>query len=304
MSFGALSANAVLALNKGAALGGFAHGTGEGGLSEYHLRHGGDLIWDIGTGSFGCRTEDGEFAPSEFADKAAHERIKCLSLKISQGAEPGIGGVLPGSKVNAEVARIREVPQGRTIISPPSHRTFATPRELVLFLARRREPAGGKPTGFKLCVGSRREFLSVCKAMPANALVGCGLRDRIKIGASGKVATGADMVKRPAQGADYTNAARAMMRAVVASRHSAATPTPAPSVWRARIRAGAGPWTSVTSPRACTGSSGRPWTARPALPGLHGSPGPGRPAALDAAAADRSAHRPVVRGALRLAASR
>lgn len=157
-------------MNKGAALGGFAHDTGEGGLCEYHLRHGGDLLWEIGTGSFGCRTEDGECAPSEFADKAAHERITCLSLKRSQGARPGTGGVLPGSKVNAEIARIRAVPQGRTIISPPSHRTFATPRELVLFLARRREPAGGKPTGCKLCVGARREFLSVCKARPAEGV--------------------------------------------------------------------------------------------------------------------------------------
>ncbi|SOE15749.1 Glutamate synthase domain-containing protein 2 [Streptomyces sp. 2323.1] len=254
MSFGSLSANAVLALNKGAAMGGFAHDTGEGGLSEYHLRHGGDLIWEIGTGYFGCRTADGEFAPSEFAEKAAHEHIRCISLKISQGAKPGIGGVLPGGKVNAEIARVREVPQGRTVQSPPYHRTFSTPRGLVHFLARMRELAGGKPVGFKLCVGSRRQFLSVCKAMREegvtpdflvvdgaeggtgaaplefadhlgaplteglitvhNALVGCGLRDRIKIGASGKVATGADMVKRLVQGADYTNAARAMMMAV------------------------------------------------------------------------------------------
>ncbi|MFG2138383.1 FMN-binding glutamate synthase family protein [Streptomyces sp. NPDC048650] len=254
MSFGSLSANALLALNHGAAMGGFAHDTGEGGLSEYHLRHGGDLVWEIGTGYFGCRTGNGEFAPSEFADKAAHEHIKCVSLKLSQGAKPGIGGVLPGGKVSSEIARVREVPQGRTVVSPPYHRTFSTPRELVRFLARMRELAGGKPTGFKLCVGSRAQFLSVCKAMLAegvtpdfiivdgaeggtgaappefadhlgsplteglitvhNALVGCGLRDRIKIGASGKVATGADVVKRLVQGADYTNAARAMMMAV------------------------------------------------------------------------------------------
>ncbi|MEU9497130.1 FMN-binding glutamate synthase family protein [Streptomyces sp. NPDC048196] len=254
MSFGSLSANAILALNRGAALGGFAHDTGEGGLSEYHLRHGGDLVWEIGTGYFGCRTAQGAFSPSEFADKAAHDSIKCVSLKLSQGAKPGIGGVLPGDKVSAEIARVREVPEGRTVTSPPYHRAFSTPRELVRFLARMRALASGKPTGFKLCVGSRRQFLAVCKAMLQegitpdfiivdgaeggtgaaplefadhlgaplteglitvhNALVGCGLRDRIKIGASGKVATGADMVKRMIQGADFTNAARAMMMAV------------------------------------------------------------------------------------------
>ncbi len=254
MSFGSLSANAVLALNRGAALGGFAHDTGEGGLSEYHLRPGGDLVWEIGTGYFGCRTGDGDFDPGKFADKAGHDNVKCLSLKLSQGAKPGIGGVLPGGKVNAEIARVRDVPQGRTVISPPYHRVFSTPRELVRFIARMRELSGGKPVGFKLCVGSRRQFLAVCKAMLAegvtpdfivvdgseggtgaaplefadhlgtplteglitvhNALVGAGLRDRIRIGASGKVATGADIVKRLLQGADYTNAARAMMFAV------------------------------------------------------------------------------------------
>lgn len=254
MSFGSLSANAILALNTGAARGGFAHDTGEGGLSEYHLRPGGDLVWEIGTGYFGCRTRDGGFDEREFKDKAAQDAVKCVSLKLSQGAKPGIGGVLPGAKVNAEIARVRDVPQGQTVISPPYHRVFATPRELVRFVARMRELAGGKPAGFKLCLGSRRQFLAVCKAMLAenvtpdfivvdgaeggtgaaplefadhvgmplteglitvhNALVGVGLRDRIRLGASGKVATGADMVKRMVQGADYTNAARAMMFAV------------------------------------------------------------------------------------------
>jgi glutamate synthase domain-containing protein 2 len=254
MSFGALSSNAILALNRGAALGGFAHDTGEGGLSEYHLRAGGDLIWEVGTGYFGCRTTDGDFDPGAFADKAAQDAVKCVSLKLSQGAKPGIGGVLPGSKVNAEIARVREVPVGQTVISPPYHRVFSTPRELVRFVARMRELAGGKPTGFKLCVGSRREVLALCKAMADegvtpdfivvdgseggtgaaplefadqlgtplteglitvhNALVGTGLRERIRLGASGKVATGADIVKRLLQGADYTNAARAMMFAV------------------------------------------------------------------------------------------
>ncbi|MFJ6382583.1 FMN-binding glutamate synthase family protein [Kitasatospora sp. NPDC092039] len=254
MSLGSLSANAVLALNTGAALGGFAHDTGEGGLSEYHLRPGGDLVWEIGTGYFGCRTPDGDFDAARFADKAAHPHVKCVSLKLSQGAKPGIGGVLPGPKVNAEIAAVRGVPQGRTVVSPPYHRVFSTPRELVRFIARMRELAGGKPTGFKLCVGSRRQFLAVCKAvleegvapdfivvdgaeggtgaaplefadhvgMPLteglmtvhDALVGTGLRDVIRIGASGKVATGSDLVKRLIQGADYTNAARAMMFAV------------------------------------------------------------------------------------------
>ncbi|WP_405885035.1 FMN-binding glutamate synthase family protein [Streptomyces sp. NBC_01136] len=254
MSFGSLSSNAILALNKGAALGGFAHDTGEGGLSEYHLRGGGDLIWEIGTGYFGCRTAEGGFEAREFADKAALPEVKCVSLKLSQGARPGIGGVLPGAKVNAEIARARGVPEGETVISPPYHRVFSTPREMVCFLARMRELAGGKPTGFKLCVGSRRQFLAVCKAMLSegvtpdfivvdgaeggtgaappefaatigtplteglitvhNALVGTGLRDRVRIGASGKVATGSDIVKRLVQGADYTNAARAMMFAI------------------------------------------------------------------------------------------
>ncbi|WP_152617492.1 FMN-binding glutamate synthase family protein [Phaeacidiphilus oryzae] len=254
MSFGSLSGNAVLALNTGAARGGFAHDTGEGGLSEYHLRPGGDLVWEIGTGYFGCRTPDGGFDAEEFARKAAHDQVKCVSLKISQGAKPGIGGVLPGTKVNEEIARVRGVPQGQTVVSPPYHRVYSNPRELVRFLARMRELAGGKPVGFKLCVGSRREFLAVCKAMLAedvtpdfvivdgaeggtgaaplefadnlglplteglmtvhNALVGTGLRDRIRVGASGKVATGSDLVKRLLMGADYTNAARAMMFAV------------------------------------------------------------------------------------------
>ncbi len=253
MSFGALSANAIRALNGGAKLGGFAHDTGEGGLTEYHLENGGDLIWEIGSGYFGTRTKDGDFDPGTFREKAAHEQVKCVSLKLSQGAKPGIGGVLPGSKVTAEIAQARGVPKGEKCVSPPHHRVFSTPRELVLFVARMRELAGGKPTGFKLCVGARHEVLAICRAMVEeditpdfivvdgaeggtgaapqeyedhvgtplteglmivhNALVGTGLRDRIRVGASGKVSTGADIVKRIAQGADYTNAARAMMMA-------------------------------------------------------------------------------------------
>ncbi|MFJ6352906.1 FMN-binding glutamate synthase family protein [Streptomyces sp. NPDC092046] len=254
MSFGALSDRAVRALNEGARRGGFAHDTGEGGISEHHLAPGGDLVWEIGTGYFGCRTEDGDFDPRRFAEKAALDQVASVLLKISQGAKPGIGGVLPGPKVGREIASVRGVPEGRTVISPPYHRVYRTPRELVRFLDRMRDLAGGKPVGFKLCVGSRREFLAVCKAMLEEdvtpdfivvdgaeggtgaaplefadsvglplteglttvhrALVGVGLRDRIRIGASGKIATGSDIVKRLIQGADYTNSARAMMFAL------------------------------------------------------------------------------------------
>jgi glutamate synthase domain-containing protein 2 len=254
MSFGALSANAILALNAGAKAGGFAHDTGEGGLTKYHLENGGDLIWEIGSGYFGARTKNGNFDPEMFRDKAAQDQIKCVSLKLSQGAKPGIGGVLPAAKVTKEIADARSVPQGEKCVSPPAHKVFSTPRELVQFVARMRELAGGKPTGFKLCIGYRHELLAICKAMADeqitpdfivvdgseggtgaapleyedhvgtpltdglimlhNALVGTGLRDRVKIGASGKVASGNDIVKRLMQGADYTNAARAMMQAV------------------------------------------------------------------------------------------
>ncbi|WP_051681602.1 FMN-binding glutamate synthase family protein [Cellulomonas sp. HZM] len=254
MSFGALSANAIRALNRGAALGGFAHDTGEGGLSRYHEEHGGDLVWEVGTGYFGCRTDDGGFDATRFADTAAKDQVKTVSLKLSQGAKPGIGGVLPAAKVTKEIAAARQVPAGEKCVSPSAHRVFSTPAELVEFVARMRELSGGKPAGFKLCVGSRIDVLAMCKAMLEvgtapdfiivdgseggtgaapiefedhvgmaltdglmtvhNALVGAGLRDRVRLGASGKVAGGADLVKRLAQGADYTNSARAMMMAV------------------------------------------------------------------------------------------
>ena len=252
MSFGALSANALRALNVGASAGGFAHDTGEGGLSRHHL-YGGDLVWELGSGYFGARTPDGGFDPPRFADKAAHAAVKCVSLKLSQGAKPGIGGVLPAAKVTAEIAAVRGVPQGRDCVSPAAHSAFHTPRELVAFVARMRELAGGKPVGIKLCVGRRTDVIAICKAMldegtgpdfvvvdgkeggtgaapleysdhvgtplteglmaVHNALVGVGLRDQVKIGAAGKVAVGSDIVKRLIQGADYTNAARAMMMA-------------------------------------------------------------------------------------------
>lgn len=165
MSFGALSKPAILALNTGARDGGFAHDTGEGGLSKYHLEPGGDIVWEIGTGYFGCRTKDGDFDPDRFAEQAARPQVKMLSLKVSQGAKPGIGGVLPGGKVTPEIAAAREVPEGVTCVSPPGHRVYSTPLELVAFLARMRELGGGKPVGFKLCIGSRVQFLAVCKAM-------------------------------------------------------------------------------------------------------------------------------------------
>ena len=254
MSFGSLSKNAVRSLNKGAAMGGFAHNTGEGGVSSYHQEFGGDLVWQMGTGYFGARTPDGDFDPARFRDKAADDQIKMVELKISQGAKPGIGGVLPADKITKEVSEIRGVPMGQDCISPAGHRVFSTPVELIEFIAKMRELSGGKPAGFKLCVSSRREVLAICKAirevgtapdfivvdgseggtgaapidfedhmgMPLthglmtvhNALVGTGLRDQIKIGASGKVAGGSDIVMRMIQGADYTNSARAMMMAV------------------------------------------------------------------------------------------
>ena len=254
MSFGSLSPTAVQALNHGAALGGFAHDTGEGGISRHHLEHGGDLIWEIGSGYFGARTAEGRFDPARFADTAARDVVKCVEVKLSQGAKPGLGGVLPGSKVTREIAEARGVAVGETCVSPPGHSAFSTPRELVRFVAHLRELAGGKPAGIKLCVGSRVEVLAIAKAMRAegtgpdfvvvdgseggtgaappeysdhigtplteglilvhNALVGAGLRDRLRLGASGKIATGVDVVKRLAQGADYTNAGRAMMMAL------------------------------------------------------------------------------------------
>lgn len=253
MSFGALSGNALRALNNGARKGGFAHETGEGGLTPYHLG-GADVIWEIGSGYFGTRAADGRFDPRQFADKAATEQVKGILVKLSQGAKPGIGGVLPAAKVTEEIARYRGIPVGEKCVSPPAHSAFSTPRELIFFIAQLRELANGKPIGFKLCLGSRVDVLAICKAMLAeditpdfivvdgaeggtaaappeygdhvglpltdglmtmhNALVGTGLRDRIRLGASGKVASGNDIVKRLIQGADYTNAARAMMMAV------------------------------------------------------------------------------------------
>ncbi|MFK7804739.1 MAG: FMN-binding glutamate synthase family protein [Anaerolineae bacterium] len=254
MSYGSLSKNAILALSKGAKAGKFFHNTGEGGISSYHLEGGADIVWQIGTGYFGCRTLEGEFNPSMFAAKAGYDQVKMIDIKLSQGAKPGHGGILPASKVTPEIAKIRGVPLGVDVISPPGHTTFSTPIELLKFLAQLRDLSKGKPVGFKLCVGKRREFLAICKAMVEtgitpdyitvdggeggtgaaplefanhlgtplieglifvhNALVGFGVRDKITVIASGKVSSGFDLVKRLALGADICNSARAMMMAL------------------------------------------------------------------------------------------
>ncbi|MFT7477941.1 MAG: glutamate synthase domain-containing protein 2, partial [Gammaproteobacteria bacterium] len=165
MSFGSLSDRAILALNAGAARGGFAHNTGEGGVTPYHLKHGGDLIWQIGTGYFGCRNEEGRFDPDGFQKTARLDAVRMIEIKLSQGAKPGHGGILPGAKVTPEIAAIRGVPVGKDVLSPPAHSAFSTPMELLEFIDDLRTLSGGKPVGFKLCVGDKGEFLSLCKAM-------------------------------------------------------------------------------------------------------------------------------------------
>lgn len=254
MSFGSLSANAILALNRGASIGGFAHDTGEGGISRYHRAHGGDLVWEIGSGYFGCRTADGGFDPERFADQAAQDQVKMIEIKLSQGAKPGHGGVLPAAKISAEIAEARGVPLGRDCVSPAAHGAFSTPLELVAFIARLRELSRGKPVGFKLCLGHPAEFLAIVKAMLetgitpdfivvdgkeggtgaapvefANhlgtplyegltyvqaALVGAGLRDRVHLAASGKIISAFNMASVLALGADWCNSARGFMFAV------------------------------------------------------------------------------------------
>lgn len=254
MSFGSLSANAVLALNEGARRGGFYHDTGEGSISKWHRERGGDLVWEIGSGYFGCRDSNGRFDPEKFRDNAASDQVRMIEIKLSQGAKPGHGGVLPGSKVSGEIARARGVPEGVDCISPASHSAFSTPIELLQFVATLRELSGGKPVGFKLAIGHPWEWFSMVKAMlhtqilpdfvvvdggeggtgaapiefsdhvgtplreglmlVQNALVGAGLRDRIKIGASGKVITAFDIARTLALGADWCNSARGFMFAL------------------------------------------------------------------------------------------
>lgn len=254
MSFGSLSANAIRALNGGARLGNFAHDTGEGGYSPYHREGGGDIIWELGSGYFGARNPDGTFSPEKFAAAAANPQVKMVELKLSQGAKPGHGGVLPAPKVSQEISETRGVPMGEDCISPSRHSAFSTPIEMMRFIAEMRRLSGGKPAGFKLCIGHEWEFLAICKAMLEtsiypdfivvdgkeggtgaapmefldhigkpmrqglyfvnNALVGIGARQRIKIGAAGKIITGFDIVRTMALGADWCNAARGFMFAV------------------------------------------------------------------------------------------
>ncbi len=254
MSYGSLSQNAILALNGGAKDGGFAHNTGEGGLSPYHLEHGGDLIWQIGTGYFSCRNEDGTFCAEKFQENATKSNVKMIEIKLSQGAKPSHGGILPAKKVTEEISKIRGVPMGKDVISPPAHSAFSTPVGLLQFVQQLRDLSGGKPVGIKLCLGKKREFMALCKAMlktgitpdyiaidggeggtgaaplefsnhvgfPGidalvfvhNCLIGFGLRNKLKIFNSGKVTTGFGMIKRLALGADAIYSARAMMLAL------------------------------------------------------------------------------------------
>jgi glutamate synthase domain-containing protein 2 len=254
MSFGALSANAIRALNEGARRGGFAHDTGEGSISQYHREMGGDLIWEIGSGYFGCRSPNGEFNEDQFIKNAQEPQVKMIEVKLSQGAKPGHGGVLPGAKVSIEIAHARGVAVGKDCISPALHSAFSTPIGLLEFLDRLRRASGGKPVGFKLCIGHPWEFFAIGKAMietgltpdfivvdgkeggtgaaPVeftdhvgtplqeglqlvhNTLVGLNLRDKIRIGASGKIITAFDIARTMALGADWCNSARGFMFAV------------------------------------------------------------------------------------------
>ena len=253
MSFGALSKNAILALNNGAKQGGFYHNTGEGGLSPYHLQ-GGDVVWNIGTGYFSCRTDDGKFSYDKFAQRATLDNVKMIEIKFSQGAKPGHGGILPKEKVTDEIAEIRLVSKGHDIVSPPTHSAFTTPLEFMDFVKLLRKGSNGKPIGMKICIGNKSEFLSICKAMIAtetyldfitvdggeggtgaapqeysdhvgmplrealafvyDALNGFGIKDQIKIICSGKVITGFDIIKNLSIGADLCNSARGMMFAL------------------------------------------------------------------------------------------
>jgi glutamate synthase domain-containing protein 2 len=254
MSFGALSANAIRALNEGARRGGFYHDTGEGSLSQYHRENGGDICWEIGSGYFGCRNADGAFDETCFVERATLPQVKMIEIKLSQGAKPGHGGVLPAAKVSAEIAATRGVAMGVDCVSPAAHSAFSTPRGLLEFVARLREKSGGKPTGFKLAIGHPWEWFGVAKAMHEsgiypdfivvdggeggtgaapleftdhvgaplrealllvhNTLVGLNLRDKIRIGASGKIITAFDITRTLALGADWCNAARGFMFAL------------------------------------------------------------------------------------------
>ncbi|MGE8499172.1 MAG: FMN-binding glutamate synthase family protein [Pseudomonas sp.] len=254
MSFGSLSANAIRALNHGAKLGNFAHDTGEGSISPYHREHDGDLIWELGSGYFGCRTSDGQFDPERFAAQAQTAQVRMIEIKLSQGAKPGHGGILPKHKITEEIASTRGVPMGEDCVSPSRHSAFSTPIELLQFVAQLRQLSGGKPVGFKFCLGHPWEFMGIAKAMletgilpdfividgkeggtgaaPVeftdhlgapmregllfvhNTLVGLNLRDKIKLGASGKIVSAFDIARVLAIGADWANSARGFMFAI------------------------------------------------------------------------------------------
>lgn len=254
MSYGSLSKNAILALNAGAKIGGFYHNTGEGGLSPYHLEPGGDVVWNIGTGYFSTRTPDGKFSVEEFTKRATLDSVKMIEIKFSQGAKPGHGGILPKEKVTDEIAAIRLVSKGNDIVSPPKHSAFTTPLELMDFVKLLRNHSGGKPIGIKICIGNKSEFIAICKAMVAtntyldfitvdggeggtgaappeysdhvgmplrdalafvyDCLNGFGIKEEIKIIASGKVVSGFDIIRCLSIGADLCNSARGMMFAL------------------------------------------------------------------------------------------
>ena len=251
MSYGALSANAILALNTAAKMGGFAHDTGEGGFSRYHREPGGDIIWQIATGYFGCRNDDGSFNLDMFTEQARIDQVKMVEIKVSQGAKPGHGGVLPAAKVTQTIAEARKVPVGEDCYSPPGHSAFSTPIGLLEWLQELREHTGGKPVGFKLCIGDPREFFGICKAMletgitpdfitvdgaeggtgaapvefsnhlgmplreglllVQNALVGIGVRDKVRLASSGKCIASYEIAAAMALGADWCNVARGFM---------------------------------------------------------------------------------------------
>lgn len=254
MSFGSLSPNAILALNGGAKDGHFAHNTGEGGISPYHLEPGGDLIWQIGTGYFGCRSHEGKFDPELFKKNAAHPQVKMIEIKLSQGAKPGHGGILSGKKVTKEISLIRNVPMGKDVISPPAHTAFTDSKSMLDFISQLRELSGGKPIGIKLCLGHRHEFEELVSVMVqennypdfivvdgaeggtgaaplefsnymgmpgtdalvivVDSLKKAGLKKHIKVIATGKITTAFDIVKLLCLGADATYAARSMMLAL------------------------------------------------------------------------------------------
>ncbi len=254
MSFGSLGARAIESLSRGAAKGGFYHDTGEGGVSRYHKAGGGDLVWELGSGYFGCRNKDGSFDANQFAETASLDQVKMIEIKLSQGAKPGHGGVLPGQKVTEEIAEARGIAIGETCLSPPYHSAFSTPIEMMEFVAKLRELSGGKPVGLKFCVGRPHEVLALCKAMletgiradflvvdgaeggtgaaPAefldhvgtplrqglvltrNALVGCGLKDEVKLAVGGKQISAFALASSMALGADWVNTARGFMFAL------------------------------------------------------------------------------------------